>query len=117
MILYHGTSRRSADRLIESGWFPNSWGSGGQCGDPRYLYLTNHPEFADSYAMEKEEGVVIEVEVPDDCLRVDPDDGVYDTVAEELSMKNGIPGSVVATRPLPATAFRYHVPEPSSPMP
>jgi hypothetical protein len=117
MILYHGTSRTSAALLIERGWSPNSWSSGGQCGDPRYLYLTNDPENGAWYAEEKEDGVVIEVEVPDDCLRVDPDDGTYDTVAEELSMKNGIPGSVVATKPLPAAAFRYHVPEPSYPMP
>lgn len=106
MTLYHGTTDESAKALTERGWEPNKWWPGGQCGQRRYLYLTNFPENASWYAEEKGSSAVVAVrDVPLGHLAVDPEDGTKDTVEEELSNPHGLPGSVVLTKPLPASHF------------
>ena len=106
ITLYHGTTKDSADALLASGWAPNSWTGGGNCGQRHYLYLTNGAENAMWFANEKGGDTVVEVSVPEECLKVDPEDGIADTVALELANHHGLPGSVVLTRALPADRFR-----------
>lgn len=102
--LYHGTSSGSAEMLRKDGWSPHSSEQGSHCGRPQYLYLTNDPVNAAWYAGEKDrKGKVLQVRVHRDHLKVDPDDGVHDTVHDELN--SGIPGSVVAHVPLRAHQF------------
>jgi hypothetical protein len=106
ITLFHGTTKAHGESLRHSGWQPRSGMMGGQCGNPSYLYLTNHPENALWFAEQKGDCTVVEVDVPLDILQVDPQDGTYDTVDEELSAL--MPGSFVAVASLPAHAFRLH---------
>lgn len=101
-VLYHGTTAEDARQLLERGWFPRSGGGmGGNAGQTRYLYLTNTPENARWFSNEKGEDTVLVVrDVPREALAVDPEDGVGETVEEELAMRNGLPGNVVLTKPL-----------------
>lgn len=103
LTLYHGTTEESAAELCLNGWAPRSRSAGSQCGNPALLYLTNHPENALWYADQKGDVAVVEVSLDAGALRVDPDDGSHDTVAEELA--GSVPGSVVAHGPIPASAF------------
>jgi len=103
--LFHGTCAQSAKSLLSYGWSPDRGRSGGNLGQARFLYLTNDPENALWFAQEKGCGVVLRVEVPMKHLQVDPEDGTHETVKDELSMAFGLPGSVVATRAIPATCF------------
>lgn len=106
-VLYHGTSRESAENLIKNGWTPRSGTTGGNAGQSRYLYLTNEPENALWFAQEKgEETVISLINVPISFLKVDPEDGTYDTVEEELSKKHGIPGTVVIFKSLGPEHFK-----------
>lgn len=106
-VLYHGCCEDSADNLVARGWSPNSWTSGGNMGDRRYLYLTTGEEDALWFANEKGcDSIVAVTNVPIDCLIVDPEDGTWDTVEEELSNKNGLPGKVALTKSLSAKHFR-----------
>jgi hypothetical protein len=108
IILYHGTTATSAEHLMRHGWTPNAWRMGSHCGQPRYLYLTNFPENALWYAQEKDDQEVLTVEVPLTSLKVDPEDGIHETVDEELSKPTGLPGSVVLIHSIPPSAFsRY----------
>jgi hypothetical protein len=59
--LYHGTTLESAALLTQNGWHPNSFASGSQCGQSRYLYLTTHPEDALWFANEKGSETVLEL--------------------------------------------------------
>ena len=117
ITLYHGTTRDSADALLASGWAPGSGTAGGNRGQRRYLYLTNHAENAMWFANANGGGTVLEISVPEECLEVDPEDGIADTVALELSHCHGLPGSVVLTRALAADRFReLPVPAPGRPL-
>lgn len=106
--LYHGTTLRSAERMLSEGWSPHSHPSGSQCGRPHLLCLTTTPDNALWYAQEKGCTTVLEITVPLTHLGVDPDDGVADTVTEECQLPHGLPGNLVCKRPLPSTAFRLH---------
>lgn len=106
--LYHGTSGEDAKKLMKNGWTPGQHGSGGQCGSPKHLYLTNHPENARWYADQKHNGTVLKVRVHKDHLKVDPEDGIADTVHHELNSKHGLPGNVAAHKPIPTNHFRLH---------
>ena len=110
--LYHGTTEDSAARLLAEGWAPNSGSIGGNCGQRRYLYLTNGAENALWFAEQKGGDVVLEVRVPADTLRIDPEDGIKDTVEEELNLSHGLPGNVVLTKRLDASAFARFQPAP-----
>jgi hypothetical protein len=106
--LYHGTDNHSADHLLKHGWKPNEHHSGNQCGRKQYLYLTNHPDNARWYADQKGSNRVLKVRVHKSHLKVDPEDGIADTVHDELNIKHGLPGNVVAHVSLPAHHFSNH---------
>jgi len=107
ITLYHGTTRAAAESLLAFGWAPHSGGRGGQCGQPRFLYLTNGFDNALWFAQQKGDTTVLAVEVPLAALRVDPEDGICASVAEELDLvrHTGLPGNVVLTQPLGASGF------------
>lgn len=101
--LYHGTC---SDLLTRTGWSPASGQSGGNGGQARYLYLTSSPEDATWFAEEKGCDIVLVVsDVPASFLIVDPEDGMTDSVEDELNSPHGIPGKVALTRPLAAEHF------------
>lgn len=110
-VLYHGTCRENADKLLAEGWKPNQVSVGGNVGQTRYLYLTTGPEDAMWFAEEKGCDVVLEVRnVGIEFLAVDPEDGVSATVEEELALQETIhlPGRVVLISRLSSDHFRIH---------
>lgn len=107
--LYHGTTRDVADILCTQGWTPQSNAfKGSQCGNPRLLYLTNNAENALWYAEQKGDESVVSIEVAQKFLIVDPEDGIHDTVADELAGSG--PCSVALFQSLPASAFKLYEP-------
>lgn len=103
MILYYGTSPQYAERLLEQGWKPSDKKfRGHHGGNSQLLYLTNMPEDAAWFG-----DVVLGVRVPDPSrLKVDPEDGIGETVKEELNNSLGLPGKVVYDQAIPASNFR-----------
>lgn len=85
VTLYHGTSARNAADLLEHGFDPARWRAGPNGGRRGLLYLTNDPENAGWYAERFDDGVVLEIEVAVEDLIVDPEDGVGETVEEEMA--------------------------------
>jgi hypothetical protein len=70
------------------------------------LYATTTAQNAAWYADRHADGVVLRIDVPSNAaIRVDPEDGVGATVAEELALPHGLPGNLAITTPLPASAF------------
>jgi hypothetical protein len=109
VTLYHGTCEGSARALMSKGWQPNSVQQGANRGQTRYLYMTSGPEDALWFAEEKGCDTVLEIRnVPIAMLRVDPEDGTYDTVEQELNSPNGFPGKVVLTGPLGPEHFSLY---------
>lgn len=111
--LYHGTTPDAAFLLCNEGWKPNAWSQGGNMGLRHLLYLSTDPEDALWFAQEKGSDMVVEVtglSAPD--LVVDPDDGTYDTLEEEIGSTSGLPGKVALVRPVPSCLFRMYVPLP-----
>lgn len=109
ITLYHGTTPDSAELLMQNGWQPNSFASGSHCGQTRYLYLTTHPEDALWFANEKGSETVLEMkDVPYSMLKVDPEDGIGDTIEEEVGSPHGMPGKVVLTKAIDASAFELY---------
>jgi len=106
--LYHGTCPENAEAIMKNGWEPNQVSSGGNAGQPQYLYLTNFPENAQWFANEKGCDTILEVRnIPMSYLEVDPEDGTEDTVERELNFsEKAFPGTVVLTKPLPADHFK-----------
>lgn len=102
MILYHGTTRESAEILMKNGWKPDSWTQGNHCGQTKFLYLTNEPENALWYSQEKGECIVLDVIVDIEDLKVDPEDGICDLLEDELKLDVG---NVVLTKSLMASNF------------
>lgn len=101
VTLYHGTCPESAKILLANGWEPKIASRGANMGQSQYLYLTTEPDDALWFAQEKGCDTVLKVSnVPLSILRVDPEDGVGDTVYDELNSSRGLPGKVVAFRPL-----------------
>jgi len=106
-VLYHGTCIENAKSLIKNGWSPRSGSMGGNMGQSKYLYLTTDPEDAMWFANEKGCDTVISLHnVPKNFLIVDPEDGTYDTVDEELNSKHGFPGKVALTKYLGSEHFK-----------
>lgn len=105
VTLYHGTSTVSAVALEEHGWRPHEWPAGPQCGNPGLLYLTTIPENALWYSQERGSDAVLEVTVEIGDLILDPEDGIRDSVEEELNPPSG-PGNLATRTPLPASSFR-----------
>lgn len=108
ITLYHGTTQESASELMTNGWNPHQGRTGGQCGQAKYLYLTNIPENALWYAEQKGDDTIIEVEVPLSFLKVDPEDGISDTVLEELNDTHGLPGNVVCFKSILPKMIRLY---------
>ena len=106
-VLYHGTCEDSAEALLKHGWQPNAWGGGSNMGQRRYLYLSTGEEDARWFAEEKGCDVVLAItNVPLDHLIVDPEDGSYDSLEDELHSPMGLPGKVVLIKPLSADHFQ-----------
>jgi hypothetical protein len=110
VVLFHGTTESAAVLLLAQGWGGRS-PVGANGGRPGFLYLTNVPENALWFAQEKGDDVVLEVRVSVSDLKVDPDDGMEQSVEAELAMAEGphrLPGNVVLTKPLGPEAFSLH---------
>lgn len=99
--------------MMVHGWAPERGRSGGNCGQPRYFYLTTHFDDAMWFANEKGDDAVLEVTVPISDLMVDPEDGVGSNVPDALAEAeiSGIPEKFVAIRRLAAESFRCVTPE------
>lgn len=106
VTLYHGTCSENGQALCKSGWTPRTGGMGGNMGQTRYLYLSTEREDALWYAEEKGCSTVLSVTVPINHLRVDPEDGISDTVEEEMNLSSGLPGKLVLTQPVGPQAFK-----------
>lgn len=106
VTLYHGTCAGNAESLCANGWTPNSGTVGGNQGQTRYLYLTSGIEDAEWFANEKGCTTVLAVTVPMASLIVDPEDGIGDTVEDEINNSMGLPGKVALTRPVGPEAFK-----------
>ena len=108
MKLYHGTTLEYSELLLSRGWSPNQVASGANQGQPKYLYLSTSPEDALWFSEQKGEKVVLEVEADMDSLKVDPEDGVEDSVEKELesSRRSKMPAKLVLFRPLAANCFK-----------
>lgn len=99
-VLYHGTTS-----LLTYGWSPNSGCPGANCGQSKYLYLTNNPENAKWFAEQHGDSVVLElIDIAEKWLLVDPEDGYKNSVSDELSGK--MPGNVVLIRAIGSAHFR-----------
>jgi hypothetical protein len=95
--LYHGTTDESAELLLNNGWKPLEWSLGANQGQPKYLYCTTSKEDALWFSEQKGSNVVLLIKkVPLDYLIVDPEDGVNETVEEELlmSVRTGFPAKL-----------------------
>ena len=104
--LYHGTC---SDVLCQTGWTPGSGPQGGNMGQTRYLYLSSGAEDALWFAEEKGCSTVLVVrDVPAEYLIVDPEDGIGDTVEDELNSPHGLPGKVALTRALGPEHFSVY---------
>lgn len=104
--LYHGCCPQDAANFLKYGWRPNSplYHENGNQGQRKFLYLTNTIENAMWFANYKGCATVVKVsDIPLSFLEVDPEDGISDTVEEELGME--LPGNVVLTHPLIASHF------------
>lgn len=106
ILLYHGSSEYGEKNLLENGWKPNKVSSGGQQGNPSYLYLTLTPDIACGYAAEKgNDKNVLEVRVPKSYLKVDPHDGMYHGDVDK-ELEHGI--SLICFKELLPSAFRKY---------
>lgn len=74
-------------------------------GNLKYLYLTNNPSNALWFAQEKGCNTILELKVLKSQLRVDPEDGIGDTVDEELERKVG---NVVSYKEIPSSSFSIY---------
>jgi hypothetical protein len=106
--LYHGTCEDNADALCRNGWQPNAAPSGANQGQRRYLYVSTVEEDALWFASEKGCSAVVMIQsVPLDSLAVDPEDGIGQTIEQELAYakKIGFPAKLVITKPVSADHF------------
>ena len=108
LTLYHGTSNNTANYLIENGWIPRKIGSGGNMGNPRYLYVTTEPEDARWFSNQIGEDTVVEIkDIPLDFLRPDPEDEAGFTMKELLNRK-GLPSKFIIIKELDKKHFRIY---------
>lgn len=106
VTVYHGTCSGNAASLCANGWVPNSGAVGGNQGQARFLYLSTGVEDAEWFANEKGCTTVLAVTVPMAYLIVDPEDGIGDTLEDEINNPMGLPGKVALTRPVGPEAFK-----------
>jgi len=102
VTLYHGTSFGTAVNLIKFGWKPNSGQHGSQMGNPNLFYLTNFIENAQWFADEKDSPTILKITIPISNLIVDPEDGIAETVNDELhnSKESGLPAYLATNNPI-----------------
>ena len=108
VTLYHGTCAANGASLCAHGWSPQTGQTGGNGGQRRYLYLSTGIEDAEWFANEKGCSTVVKVsDVPLSLLIVDPEDGIGDTLEDELASPHtsGLPGKVALTQALGAHHF------------
>lgn len=106
IVLFVGCEKEKAKNLLENGWEPNlkrDWSQSAHGGQGRYLYLTNDPENAKWYGP-----IVLSVLVNKKHLIVDPEDGIADSVEEELNNPKGLPGNVALIKSLPNSNFSVY---------
>lgn len=106
VTLYHGTQPGNAERLLRDGK-DGLAPLGSNLGQPHLLYATTHPENAKWFAEQAGGSDILTVSVPVNQLRVDPEDGVHDSVLEELraSAKSGVPASLAVFGSLASSNF------------
>lgn len=106
--LYHGTTAEAAAALLREGWKPGAGAMGGNCGNSRYLYLTDDLENALWFASVKGANTVVVIrDVPVTSVMSDPEDRGGETIEAQLAtrQKLGLPISVALTVPVPPTRF------------
>lgn len=95
ITLYHGTSIENAEYITKHGWTPRTSGSGGNSGQPKYLYVTSEIDDAKWFANENGSNIIIKISninILD--LKFDPEDGDADLFDYKISnaidkLKNG----------------------------
>lgn len=112
VTLYHGTSAENAEKLMRDGFDPANTRVGPNGGSSRLLYLTDEPENARWYAERHADGVVVSVRVPASALLVDPEDGVHDTIVEE--MLSDLPACLATREKLFGHLIRVHAETPGA---
>lgn len=108
MILYHGTTKESAEKILKNGWEPSSYFSKGNQGDSNLLYLTNEIDNARWFSEQNGGDVVLAVEIDEDKLIVDSQDGIGENVMDEIkrSQKIKMPAYLATKYPIPAHCFK-----------
>lgn len=107
ITVFHGTCEENANLLVKNGWQPNNHIKGSQQGQTRFLYVTNMIENAKWYANEKGCDSIVKILVPLSSLMVDTEDGIGDSVEEELSLSklNKTPANMVIYKPIDSKFF------------
>ena len=106
LTLYHGTSASNAADLLEHGFDPARWRAGPNCGRRGLLYLTSDAENARWYAQRHDDGVVLALRVRAGDLIVDPEDGVGETVEEEMA--GPLPACLATRRRISPESISVH---------
>lgn len=111
LTLYHGTSDIIGNYLIENGWKPRENGSGGNMGNPKYLYVSTNPEDARWFSNEIGEDTIIELEnVPLEYIKPDPEDEAGFTMTELLDRikRTKLPAKFIIIKELDKKYFKKH---------
>lgn len=107
ITLYHGTCPHSATKLIKYGWKPNSGNRGNNLGNAKFLYVSTSLDDALWYANEKGCNIGLSIVVSKTDIRVDPEDGTYDTIEQELSGgRFQLPGKFIIINPINAKQIK-----------
>lgn len=107
--LYHGTCAGNAINLTHEGYKPGMYPSGGNEGNPKYLYLSSGKEDALWFAEEKGcNSVLLVKNIPISFLEPDPEDEAGFTMKElldSLEYDPKYPRKFVLTRELSMEHF------------
>lgn len=108
VLMYHGTSVENVREMAEKGFSPEGWRAGPNGGRRGMLYLTDDPVNAQWFADRTGEGCVISLSVRACDLVVDPEDGMSNSVVEEMTNGSG-PSYLATMTPIPAHLIRVLV--------